>query len=422
MSDNHDNHLHGDAQVLDRVIASVRDASVPDGPDDRTVAETLAALRAAEASTTIQTKRFLTMKNVIRLAVAACVAIAAGAAFWVATGAGGNLAFANVLEQVNQARTVRFKAQVHVAPPDQPEQNFQSTMRVAGNRLRQEMPDVVSVFDFTKGEVLTLMQKEKKAMRVTMKNMPPEAKRMNIIDQFRQFKADDSKDLGTKEIDGHKARGFQVEQPGQKIVIWADVKTRVPVRIETSMSLAAVPTTTAVMTDFVWDDPADAKEISLDPPAGYEVRTMTVDASPAAEKDMIESLRSIASFNGGEFPKSFDMAGLSDVMKKINPKTPAEAKAFPPDEMMSRMVKIGRGFQFVLPTNGEDWRYAGAGVKLDTADRAVLWYKPKGSQKYHVINADQSVHEATPDAMPNVESKPIAGMSFAAPATKPAAK
>ena len=40
-----------------------------------------------------------------------------------------------------------------------------------------------------------------------------------------------------------------------------------------------------------------------------------------------------------------------------------------------------------------DRHYVGAGVKLGTPNRPILWYKPSGAEKYRVIYADLSVKE-----------------------------
>ena len=48
-----------------------------------------------------------------------------------------------------------------------------------------------------------------------------------------------------------------------------------------------------------------------------------------------------------------------------------------------------------------DAHYAGKGVKRESRDRPIFWYKPEGAKKYRVIYADLSTHDA--DAAPQVE-------------------
>ncbi len=176
------------------------------------------------------------------------------------------------------------------------------------------------------------------------------------------------------------------------------------------------------MRDFVWNDQNDPQEISLDVPAGYQMRNIKMDVTPATEKDLIESLRSLATINGGEFPAGLDLNALSTVMKNsMGGKKGSEVPKELQERVMNDSIRIVKGMGFATETNGTDWRYAGQGVKLDAADRAILWYKPKGAEKYRVINADLTAHEVAADALPKVESKPIAAVSpFGAATTKPA--
>ena len=47
-----------------------------------------------------------------------------------------------------------------------------------------------------------------------------------------------------------------------------------------------------------------------------------------------------------------------------------------------------------------NWRYAGNGVKLGTADKAIFWYIPKGSNNYRVIYGDLSVKDVNEADLP----------------------
>ncbi|MEX0977397.1 MAG: hypothetical protein WDZ48_01005, partial [Pirellulales bacterium] len=64
-------------------------------------------------------------------------------------------------------------------------------------------------------------------------------------------------------------------------------------------------------------------------------------------------------------------------------------------DLMTKSMAIGRGFVFVsmLPASS-DAHYAGKGVKRDTVDAPIFWYKPTGKQSYRVIYADLSIRES----------------------------
>jgi hypothetical protein len=265
------------------------------------------------------------------------------------------------------------------------------------------------------------MHKTKDGFRIKMENIPEQAKKMNLIEEFRNMKADQAKDLGVKELDGRKLHVFLVEQPGSSMTVWVDPKTREPVRMDATLSMSSIPMTTSVFKDFKWDAPVDESEVDTADPPGYTIRSMTMDASMPTEKDLIEGLRTLAKFNGGPFPATLDVAGMGAAFKKHSaetaPKTPEERKAFEA-EMMPAAVKIGRAIGAINATTGDDWHYAGNGAKLDEPNRPVLWYKPTKSEKYRVIYADLTVKEAAATELPKIESRKLtAGPSpFQAPA------
>src|SRR4051812_2381255 len=92
-----DTSANGDAgrsaeALVDRLTAAVRDTAVPDGPDERTLAVTLLALRDAQAAgeppasarpdrSVSQPRKIFTMKLITRLTIAACLVLAVGAVF-----------------------------------------------------------------------------------------------------------------------------------------------------------------------------------------------------------------------------------------------------------------------------------------------------------------------------------------------------
>jgi hypothetical protein len=62
--------------------------------------------------------------------------------------------------------------------------------------------------------------------------------------------------------------------------------------------------------------------------------------------------------------------------------------------LMKTAMTIGTGFQFAfeLPESA-DAHYAGDGVKWDTRDRPIFWYRPQGTSRYRVIFADLSAKD-----------------------------
>ena len=145
------------------------------------------------------------------------------------------------------------------------------------------------------------------------------------------------------------------------------------------------------------------------------------------EEDLINILRLIARYNGGVFPPA--MGNTKEYMKAIQAVSMEKAAKFiktPEGEKLAAklkaqygedkagymkawmeammpfnqklMQKLTKGMMFYnMLTPDNDSHYTGKGVKLDTPDRPILWYKPTGAENYRVIYADLSVKEMTPE-------------------------
>ena len=73
--------------------------------------------------------------------------------------------------------------------------------------------------------------------------------------------------------------------------------------------------------------------------------------------------------------------------------------------MMEVMAVVARGWMFINdPKNGEDFRYAGKDVPIGQAGTPVLWYRPKDSATYRVIDADLTVRDVQPGDLPTGQS------------------
>ena len=71
------------------------------------------------------------------------------------------------------------------------------------------------------------------------------------------------------------------------------------------------------------------------------------------------------------------------------------------DKQQRDALQLTRGLMFVMMMKPEsDWHYAGKGVKLGEANKAVFWYKPEGSDTYKVIYGDLSVKEVSAENLP----------------------
>ena len=214
--------------------------------------------------------------------------------------------------------------------------------------------------------------------------------------------------LGEKEIDGRRVVGFSLSVRGVVINVWGDPKTRLPVRIESTMAM--MPHIKLTQSDFEFNVPMDESLFSLEPPAGYQVTVkgrQPRDDTPETENDLIEFFRYYGRYSGGRFPDLLDWYWIEEVMSEARRRDAGlthKPQAERDKQHDEGCQKLGRAMNFMirLPKDS-DWHYGGKGVSIGAADTPVFWYRPKDATKYRVIYADLSVGETeTPPSVPVV--------------------
>jgi len=253
-----------------------------------------------------------------------------------------------------------------------------------------------------------------------------------IVQQGSSAIAGKVESLGKKQIDGHLAVGFRIHTNLADQTFWADPDTARLIRLEYEQPDGS---SHGVMTNFHYDMELDPSLFSLEPPPGYTVKT--IEMSMPVEDDLINTLRFIAEHNDGGFPsslayvnKDFQQAIMAaakeeseklmkapetqKLMEKLKAQYGSDKESFRKEWMkqwmelatpnnQKLMLKYMQGLTFyTMLTAQNDSHYAGKGIKLDTPDTPIFWYKPTGSKKYRVIYADLSVKEVAPDEVPKV--------------------
>jgi len=337
-------------------------------------------------------------------------------------------AFNKLAETLVTAKTARF--QMEVAIEGQPKQTAQAYYLAPG-RFRQELRSVglVNISDLTAGKMVIVMPAAKRVMVMNIKGAPKNEKFQSQFDRLRELlsKSRDAKDaqyqrLGEKEIDGRRAVGFRYDSPAAEVTLWGDPATGYPVRIETVWG--GLPRTEVTMNNFEINLDLKASLFDVTPPAGYKVQSIDVDVAKPSEEGLVNAFRTSSEIGEGEFPESLDSVGMIKLIIKAGVKGgKVKGGKKPSDEDVQRLMKtsitMGIGFQFALDLpESADAHYAGKGVKRDTPERPIFWYKPEGTSKYRVIFADLSVKdEANAPQVPGAKR-----IEKASKTAKPAAK
>jgi outer membrane lipoprotein-sorting protein len=378
--------------------------------------------------------RWLMHSRVSRVAATILIVLMiAGVAVWF-HGGGASFALADFIAPILDAKS--FKCKVVDDTEGQPSSTSDLVWGLP-NRWRQEMPCGVVVGDLDRGKVLLLDVEHKRAQVMRIDNLPKLGLSENPIALFRSQLLNARHDpdvrqesLGETEIDGRRVVGYRLtDKFGQITNLWGDPRTGIPVRIETV--LMPPSKTKMTMTGFVFDVDLDESQFSLDPPAGYAIQNVRVDASPGGEKDLIETFRYCAEL-AGAFPDSLNLSeAISAFAEKTAEKTAAkrtkkfrelleradtkkmeklpELEPLDVQKLADETMKLTRGLMFYVDLKPDaDAHYAGKGVLLGATDTPIFWYRPKEGKKYRIIYADLSVHESdTPPSVPNGQRAPV---------------
>ncbi len=333
-----------------------------------------------------------------KLAVAAAVvaAVLIGLQFV----GGSSVTFAQAIQPILNASTAVLDIIVGAEEPNTPVIHDM----VMGSRIRRTLsnaPEAVSVIDLQDGRILVMDKSKKEAQYITLKGLPSMSNYLdhlkNIFVTLQESPHFTTEDLGVQQVDGREAVGFRAKHPKIDIVLWADAKTGLPIRIESKEGQLDV-----VCKNMQFDVPIGEEMFSMEPPEGYklEAQTTELDLFGSTEADFIEGMRVMAeTYGDGQFP---DGVGVDDFQKQVPAvRKKSEELNLSSEEETALGVKIQKWLMFTRNYQGEGkWYYRGKGVKLGEADKAIFWYRPKGSTTYRVIYGDLHVEDVARENLP----------------------
>jgi outer membrane lipoprotein-sorting protein len=159
--------------------------------------------------------------------------------------------------------------------------------------------------------------------------------------------------------------------------------------------------------DFDYDAKIDPDDFRFEPPPGYTLVPNPVKS--VTEADLVEWFGAIARVNDDTFPSHWMPDGGLDMrlFSKIRDKKKAE-RTQPEQKIVDLYERyLARG-ETESPVNRflrehaapGSFCYVGVGVKLETPDRLVCWYKPKSGGKLRAIYADLTARGVTPPDLP----------------------
>jgi hypothetical protein len=239
-----------------------------------------------------RTWRSIMKSPITKLAVAAALVVACliGVSLWRQTGSG--IALAEVLARMEQVQAYRLRmSTIFRAEGAEDKPMAEATMLVSqtlGQKViiqldnpltGQSMLQEIYIQPLQRS-VTTLMPNEKKYSKVeldeaSVERWQKESNPCRIVEQVVQC---EHTRLGRSVVDGIEVEGFQTTDPnclgetsttGADIRIWADVETRLPVRIEIDKGEPGKGHMQVVAHSFAWDLPVAAAEFEPVIPDDY---------------------------------------------------------------------------------------------------------------------------------------------------------
>jgi hypothetical protein len=216
-------------------------------------------------------------------AIAAMLLAVAGLSFWLIPTISTGRAWADVQAAMKSAHSVTFRESGHAQ--GEPDKKPRKSFLLDNGLCRFEEGDgAYSIADFANSRQLYVDPQKRTAFLMQgMANMPP----ANLYEFVKNLPGHaTARPLPGKNIDGRDVLGFAVKVNDQDAVVWADAKTRLPVRIEVEFKdKEGKKVAEETIDDFVFDKELDAKLFSFDPPAGFTLTTTGLAKLPAASDD-----------------------------------------------------------------------------------------------------------------------------------------
>ena len=338
-------------------------------------------------------------------------------AYFFMPGENSSRAYADVVKQISNARSITYTIVSKVETFSRgtitvkqecifKEPHYFRYTDTVGNYVVQNMGEQKS---------LTVLPAKKMYIETDFHNAPyEEYNGAPMIDEMRKLPKRVDEVLGEQEMGGHTVQGFRVTDGVAARTLWIDTETGELVRMETEYLNA--PGMSVLIENIRFDVEYDDSFFSLEPPSGFTPVKGAFDLSASDEQDLINALDFFTSHHvDALFPETLNYNRLSVYLEDLRDMKSGELRG-PYKEGMTEAEKyktrmevssiLSRGFSFVLFLDPQKCHYAGKGVRRDTANTPVFWYKPDGSKTYRVIYADLTVRDVAPKDLPPLPPLP----------------
>ncbi len=235
-----------------------------------------------------------------------------------------------------------------------------------------------------------------------------------LFEKLGRFSGDADRDLGTQEIDGKAARGFEIDAKkidpdaySGPVEIWLDFDTNLPVKIQYKIEASTPGTLT--MHDFRWNVELDPKLFDTTPPVGYVDATPETPPLEQQVREISEALVVYAE-RAGEYPQAKIVYGdvtRDEMYRMIGIKggrpTPEQTRG----DAYVKVLGAMKGFAVLNGTIfrlNPDAAYYGLTVSPQHVDKVLLRWK-LDDDRYQVIYGDLRAETVTAERLRELEKQ-----------------
>jgi outer membrane lipoprotein-sorting protein len=195
----------------------------------------------------------------------------------------GGRAFAQVVERVKAASSVRFTTASQLGKGPE----ITGMMYLEGSRMRFEQFDgmLVGIGDFERKQALALDTHRKLAQSVEIDARMARAY-VNPIDQLQRAKSNDAEQIGEDILKGRRTRVYRVRKADLlgirgrgEMMVWVDAESGLPAKIVIRDTDPKAPMEFR-FDEFVWNEPLDARLFSLAIPDGFQTGVVVTVPDP----------------------------------------------------------------------------------------------------------------------------------------------
>jgi len=238
-----------------------------------------------------------------------------------------------------------------------------------------------------------------------------------MLDKLSRFSGQADRKLGTKEINGTKAWGFEID--GKKIdpdaypgavEIWLAAASDLPVAISYEMKSLGLPTPIVMrMEHFEWNNDLDQKLFDPTPPDGYSDDTRKPIPVEEQSRKISEALKTYADASGGHYPRVKIVYGdvtRDELVKMLGIQWPPRTMEQMRNERVAKVQQATEGFAAIslIFRHNPDASYYGQTVGPNDKDKVLLRWKLDDG-RYEVIFGDLRSETVTAEKLRMLEGK-----------------